>query len=228
MRATKYFLDTEFIEAFHKPWFGKRRHFIDLISIGIRCEDGRELHLISSEYDYSKASMWVRQNVIHPLYLETVPEGARMTDPEIPGTAQYILQHNFHKSYGRPNKEIAEEIIKFTQGELNFALIYDQDSNPVYFPEFYGYFCDYDWVVFCALFGTMMDLPKGYPMYCIDLKQMLDDKAKHYAAVYNMPFEVMLDKLKADPKYPKNDEHEHNAIADARWNEKLLNFIKTI
>lgn len=31
----KYFLDTEFIEGFHKPLFGKRRHFIDLISIAI-------------------------------------------------------------------------------------------------------------------------------------------------------------------------------------------------
>ena len=31
----KYFFDTEFIEGFHKPLFGKRRHHIDLISIGI-------------------------------------------------------------------------------------------------------------------------------------------------------------------------------------------------
>ena len=37
----KYFIDTEFIERFHKPLFGKARHVIDLISIGIYCEDGR-------------------------------------------------------------------------------------------------------------------------------------------------------------------------------------------
>jgi hypothetical protein len=28
-------------------------------------------------------------------------------------------------------------------------------------PEFWGYYADYDWVVFCQIFGTMVDLPKG-------------------------------------------------------------------
>ena len=56
----KYFLDTEFIEGFHKPFFGKRRHFIDLISIGIVCEDGRQFYAISNEYKYSDADKWVK------------------------------------------------------------------------------------------------------------------------------------------------------------------------
>src|SRR5690349_13344625 len=30
-------------------------------------------------------------------------------------------------------------------------------------PEFWGYYSDYDWVVFCQLFGRMIDLPKDYP-----------------------------------------------------------------
>ena len=47
----KYFLDTEFIEGFHKPLFGKKRHFIDLISIGIVCEDGREYYAVSNEFN---------------------------------------------------------------------------------------------------------------------------------------------------------------------------------
>lgn len=38
-----------------------------------------------------------------------------------------------------------------------------------------GYYCDYDWVAFCWLFGSMINLPKGLPMYCWDLKQFLDD-----------------------------------------------------
>jgi len=60
----KYFLDTEFIEGFDKPLFGKKRHFIDLISIALYCEDGRTFHALSSEYDYSKANDWVKKNVI--------------------------------------------------------------------------------------------------------------------------------------------------------------------
>lgn len=42
-------------------------------------------------------------------------------------------------------------------------------------PEFWGYYADYDWVVFCQIFGAMIDLPKGWPMYCRDLKQWSDE-----------------------------------------------------
>jgi len=46
----KYFLDTEFIEGFRKPLFSKRRHFIDLISVGVVAEDGRELGYDTDNY----------------------------------------------------------------------------------------------------------------------------------------------------------------------------------
>ena len=64
-------------------------------------------------------------------------------------------------------------------------------------PEFWGYYADYDWVVFCWLFGTMVDLPKGWPMYCRDIKQLCDDLG--------------------NPRLPPV-RGEHNALADARWN----------
>ena len=35
-------------------------------------------------------------------------------------------------------------------------------------PEFWGYFADYDWVVFAQIFGTMMDLPEGWPIRFVD------------------------------------------------------------
>jgi len=54
----KYFYDTEFIED------GKT---IDLISIGIVCEDGRELYLESADFDKGKANQWVRENVLSHL-----------------------------------------------------------------------------------------------------------------------------------------------------------------
>jgi hypothetical protein len=41
-------------------------------------------------------------------------------------------------------------------------------------PEFWAYYADYDWVALCQLYGTMMDLPVGWPMYCRDFKQWLD------------------------------------------------------
>ena len=50
-----------------------------------------------------------------------------------------------------------------------------------------------------------MDLPKGFPMYCIDLKQLLDQ--------YNLA------KL-PDPV------GQHNALTDAKWNKELYDYIQ--
>lgn len=63
-------------------------------------------------------------------------------------------------------------------------------------PEFWAYYADYDWVALCQLFGRMIDLPKGWPMYCRDLKQAADI---------------------ARVSLPKQTTQEHNALADAEW-----------
>lgn len=73
-------------------------------------------------------------------------------------------------------------------------------------PEFWGYYSDYDWVVFCQIFGAMVDLPKGWPMYCRDIKQLCDDKG--------------------NPHLPKQGKGEHNALLDARWNKLAFEFLK--
>lgn len=72
-------------------------------------------------------------------------------------------------------------------------------------PEFWGYYADYDWVVFCWLFGTMMELPKGYPMYCRDIKQWCDSLG--------------------NPRLPGQQSTEHNALADAKWNRQAWQFL---
>lgn len=177
----KYFLDTEFIEGFSKPVFGKNRHFIDLVSIGIVCEDGREYYAISKDFNPKDASEWVRKNVLGKL------------EPED------IIRY-------KTNEEIKQDVASF------FDCWRDQHFYRA--PEgieVYGYFADYDWVLFCSLFGTMMDLPKGFPMYCKDLKQMIDD-----AGLTN----------NWKKKYCPDPEGEHNALVDAKWNMKLFNAFK--
>ena len=72
-------------------------------------------------------------------------------------------------------------------------------------PEFWGYYCDYDWVVFCQIFGSMVDLPKGWPMYCNDLKQLC--------------------KSIGDPPLPTQHSTEHNALHDARWNKLVYEYL---
>jgi hypothetical protein len=54
----RYFYDTEFIED------GRT---IDLVSIGVVAEDGREFYAVSTEFDASKAGPWVRANVLPKL-----------------------------------------------------------------------------------------------------------------------------------------------------------------
>lgn len=65
-------------------------------------------------------------------------------------------------------------------------------------PEFWAYYCSYDWIVLCQLFGTMMQLPRDWPMYCNDIKQ-----------------ECM---RLGNPQLHKMDEtKKHNALNDALW-----------
>jgi hypothetical protein len=72
-------------------------------------------------------------------------------------------------------------------------------------PEFWAYYADYDWVLFCQLFGAMVDLPKGWPMLCLDLKQ--------YAI--HLGIERSLKEIVPMPV------GEHDALCDARWNSRV-------
>jgi hypothetical protein len=54
----RYFFDTEFIED---------GQTIDLVSIGVVDEDGREFYAVSTEFDPDRAGAWVRANVLAKL-----------------------------------------------------------------------------------------------------------------------------------------------------------------
>lgn len=72
-------------------------------------------------------------------------------------------------------------------------------------PEFWAYFADYDWVLLCQIFGRMIDLPPGWPMYCCDLRQALDERGLY--------------EVKAEPT--DEDGPAHDALADARANFRI-------
>jgi hypothetical protein len=151
----KFWFDTEFIED------GKT---IDLISIGIVGEDGRELYCESSECDLSRASPWVRDNVI----------------PHLQKRGKLLTR-----------KQIAARLIDFCGST----------------PEIWAYYADYDWVALCQLFGTMMDLPKGWPMYCRDVKQLCDSLG--------------------NPTLPAQTSQEHHALSDAVWTRRAWEFLQS-
>ena len=133
----RYFYDTEFIED---------GETIDLISIGVVAEDGREYYAISTEFNEVNASDWVKTNVLRYLPSRDIDNG----------------KAPFQKEIWKPRGQIAGDLIHF--------------CNPVLFgkPEFWAYYADYDHVALCQLFGTMMDLPNDWPMYTRDLKQLCD------------------------------------------------------
>lgn len=88
-----------------------------------------------------------------------------------------------------PKQQIAERVREFVGSS----------------PEFWAYYADYDWVAMCQLYGTMMELPAGWPMSCLDIKQ-----EAHRLG---------------NPKLPSVGKGEHDALADARWNRTAWEFI---
>lgn len=94
----------------------------------------------------------------------------------------------------KPRAQIARELVAFCRA-----------TDPK--PEFWGYFADYDWVLFCQLFGTMMDLPEGFPMFCMDIKQSMKERG------------VTRDQL------PAQEGVAHNALEDARHMKVMHDFV---
>lgn len=145
----RYYLDTEFIED---------GQTIELISIGIVCDDDRVYYAEVDEVPWEKADQWVLDNV----------------KPHLKGG------HDV-----RSKAEMASDIVRFV-------------SKGKGQPEFWGYYADYDWVVLCRLYGRMIDLPSGWPMFCMDIKQVAEEHG--------------------NPKLPTQESAEHHALADAAWN----------
>jgi hypothetical protein len=141
----QYFLDTEFIED------GKT---IDLISIGLVADDGREYYAVSNQFNPSKASDWVLENVLAPM---GIGKNGWIGTPDLLSPSQCE-----HWRAQRNRKEIAQDIVEFVSSD---------DS-----PKFWGEWCSYDWVALCQLFGTMMDLPQNFPMRCRDIIQRAEDE----------------------------------------------------
>lgn len=130
-------------------------------------EDGKELYLINSYCDFSRASDWVVENVLKPMGILT--SGAVKISPA-------------EATAWTPKREIAQRILEFLEPYVEL--------------EFWADYSAYDWVAMCQIFGTMMELPEGFPMFCRDVQQEWERQGR--------------------PKLPKQDSAEHNALNDAK------------
>ena len=237
------------ISNFNKPY-----HSIQLVSIALVAEDGSVYYAISKDFDPYTANDFVHDNVFPAIVTEyeNSLQGVRLQlarerFQKCKNYAEAVAL--VQKWIGKTNKDIAREIWQFINPDLGFHVsgysnselrpggkLYDHfqkhgvvviDDVCVAKPEFYGYYCDYDWVVFCSLFGSMAELPRGFPMYCRDLKQMQDEA--NYAPMKeftDMVAEHLVDEVPVSvhPLYPQNPT-EHHALADAKWNKQLYDFL---
>lgn len=256
--------------GFKLPKMFDTKPTIDLISIGIVAEDGRKYYAVSKDFNLKEAwnrydveiqtfygdlrnqfpkgrkqkKYWIRENVLKPIFYEWTAKDINFHDID------YLFTYkNFKKllmKYGKSNKQIVKEIKNFCYLDKETKEGGGQFVSGSFIPnkypniELYGYYSAYDHVALCWLFGKMIDLPKGFPMYCKDLKQILDEKElllKNEEGKLEIKgsfvedigaFECFhFDSLKEMPNYPKQ-ENEHNALADARWNKKLYEFLQNI
>jgi hypothetical protein len=160
--------DTEFLED------GRT---IDLISIGMVRDDGttyyavvQDVQLISRAFQHP----WLREYVLPSLPVRVLGwDGSLWTgDPTHPDHACV-----------KPRDVIATEVAEFIT------------STPD--PQLWAWYAAYDHVVLSQLFGRMIDLPAGVPMWTNDLKQEADRLCNP-----------------ALPSLPTID--EHHALDDAR------------
>lgn len=233
-----YYLDTEFVEGTQDKKFlgikyANTKPTIDLISIGVVSGDGREYYAVSKDFNVEEAwwredkpgKYWIRENILRPIFNELLEESGEVRNFN-PLSLRKLLDR-----YGKTNKQIALEVEQYMLlrekeypdfcsdcGERDTCYtcqaIHKHNSKVDENQEIkvYGFYSSYDWVVFCQLYGLMMNLPKGLPWYCRDLKQTADD---------------IHERTGKNTKFSKGST-QHNALADAKWNKEFHNFLKSL
>ena len=124
----KYFIDTEFIESGPtKP--------ITLLSLGIAAEDGRIYYAQAIPEDpWPTPNDFVARHVFP--HLSHFDMGKRV--PACSASTQSCAGCPWRRLW-----ELRADVMRFCNEKLHGT------------PEFWGYYADYDWVVFCQIFGAM-------------------------------------------------------------------------
>jgi hypothetical protein len=175
--AMRIYYDTEFLED------GKT---IELISIGLVAEDGREYYAVNRDMPWPLILRhdWLRANVV----------------PSLP-----VVRHDGIRPFRRPLLDPAHPAVK-RRGQIADGVRDFVQATPE--PELWAWYGAYDHVALCQLWGSMVSLPRGVPMFTRDLKQEAERLG--------------------NPTMPEQATGHHNALADARHNLAMGEFLKTI
>ena len=172
----RIFYDLEFIED---------ADGIEWISYGAVREDGAELYLVNRALAFTSSALYQRV-VRHSWLMRNVVPHLPVVDYEI---ASFRL--DMTRTEVVQTDDAASRIYEF--------VVHGGD------PELWAWYGAYDHVAVCRMFGRMIDLPEGYPMFTNDIRTlaMLCDPATRAI----------------QPKQPVG---EHHALADARHNRVLF------
>lgn len=187
MSTRHYCYDTEFLED---------GSTIDLISIGIVCDDGREYYAVNSDADWDRIrdDDWLMDNVVRHLPTHSTGQVERRKEFGQTGFSWGGL--NMRDTRVKPKWVIANEVREFILESPKFG-----DD-----PWLWAYYAAYDHVALAQLFGKMINLPNGIPMFTHELKQLMETMPGTWE--------------------PPPHEDEHDALADARWNMRVLRAIQ--
>lgn len=216
----RYFYDTEFID---------NGTTIDLVSIGIVavpdwCLDptmplgehdvarrhAREYYAVNADADLDalKGRDWLVRNVLPHLPLtnrtglDHYLKGGKAA--ELPGVLSLVSLSRVATEV-KPKWVIANEVRDFM-----LAPLYEADDDAVIDLELWADYSAYDHVALAQLWGPMMSLPRGIPMYTNDLQQ------------YRRTVGDLSYRPDTDP------DAEHNALADAWYALDLYRGLRTI
>lgn len=178
----RVFYDFEFFEhqVSYGPFWRKRSAWtVEPISIGIKAEDGREYYAVwrDAPWHLIKRNDWLMENV--------VPSLPRLAgDQRNHAPASWLF--NMAAREVKPARQIAGEVAEFLQAIPDVDLWAD--------------FSAFDHVSLAWMWGKMINLPDGVPMYTNDLRTRWQQLGR--------------------PLLSRQNIGGHNALEDARQNER--------
>ncbi|MEU6058025.1 3'-5' exoribonuclease [Streptomyces sp. NPDC047097] len=151
---------------------------IELISIGMVADDGREYYAVSANLPRRRIRKhdWLMANVVPHL-----PKPSGDWNLHMPKSWLF----NYRDPAVKPRERIASEVAAFILA-----------AGPGV--ELWANYGAYDHVALAQLWGPMVDLPAGVPMFTHDIQQ----EARRLGIAWD--------------ELPKQEGGEHNALADAR------------
>lgn len=118
---------------------------------------------------------------ISPVSLAFVKEGGESLYIVIQG-CDYSKANAWVRANVLPNLMRSQSLMLLTVEEARDVIVSFVGRDP----EFWGYYCDYDWVMLCQVFGDMGALPASWPEFCLDLKQRLYEMSVLYPGCHGI------------------------------------------